>query len=104
VKIRGTCQNCGRDFFTQQVLASGGHCPNCGKPFQPHYTAVLAEALAQAEVAGTALEGALDKLAGMDPALVIHEETVLGEIRAHLAALRTDAEARAERAERAAAR
>ena len=47
MKIRGTCLNCGRDFLTQQVLDSGGHCWNCHKPYQPHYTAQLAESLEQ---------------------------------------------------------
>jgi predicted nucleic acid-binding Zn-ribbon protein len=104
VKIRGTCQNCGRDFLVQQVLDSGGHCPNCGKPFQPHYTAVLAEALQQAEAAGSALEGALEKLAGMEPNFVLDDETVLARIQTHLEELRTDARDRAERAAEAAAR
>ncbi|MFL5800055.1 MAG: hypothetical protein ACJ77A_19260 [Actinomycetota bacterium] len=104
MKIRGTCQNCGRDFFVQQVLDAGGHCWNCGKPYQPHYTAVLTEALEQAEAGGTALEGALEKLAGMEPNLVLDEETVLARIRAHLEELRTDARVRADRAAEAAAR
>ena len=96
MKIRGTCQNCGRDFLTQQALASGGHCWNCGNPYQPHYTAVFVEALQQAEIAGTALEGALEKLAGMEPAMVLDEEIVLAHIREHLAAIRTAGEAYAK--------
>jgi hypothetical protein len=72
----------------QQVLDSQGHCPWCGLAFQPHYTAVLAEALQQAEMAGNALEGALEKIAGIQPALVLDEESVLGEARAHLERLR----------------
>jgi hypothetical protein len=93
VKIRGTCLNCGRDFLTQQVLDSGGHCWNCHKPYQPHYTALLADSLQQAEVAGSVLETALEHLAGMDPAMVLHEDTILGEITAHLATLRAHADA-----------
>lgn len=104
MKIRGTCQNCGRDFFVRQVLDSGGHCPNCGKPFQTHYTAVLTEALEQAEAGGSALEGALEKLAGMAPNFVLDEETVVARIRAHLEEIRTDARVRADRAAEAAAR
>ncbi len=88
MKIRGTCQNCGRDFLVRQVLESQGHCPWCGKPFQPHYTAVLAEALAHAEAAGSSLENALEKIAGMGPSLVLDENSVLGEAQAHLAELR----------------
>ena len=88
MKIRGTCRRCGRDFLVQQVLESQGHCPWCGQPFQPQYTAVLVEALEQAEAAGNSLENALEKLAGMDPAMVIDEESVLGEATAHLERLR----------------
>jgi hypothetical protein len=88
VKIRGTCQNCGKDFFVQQVRQSGGHCPNCGLAFQPHYTAVLVEGLEIAEAAGSTLESALEKLAGMGPALVVDEQSVLGDVTAHLAELR----------------
>ena len=88
MKIRGTCRRCGRDFLVQQVLDSQGHCPWCGQAFQPQYTAVLVEALQQAEIAGNSLEVALEKLAGMDPALVLDEDSVLGEARAHLERLR----------------
>jgi hypothetical protein len=88
VKIRGTCRNCGRDFLVQQVVDSNGHCPWCGKAFQSHYTAVLVEALQQVEAAGSGLEGALEIIAGMDPALVLDEDTVLANARAHLERLR----------------
>jgi hypothetical protein len=88
VKIRGTCLMCGRDFLVQQILESQGHCPWCGRPFQPDYTAVLAEALQQAEAAGGSLENALEKMAGMEPALVLDEESVLGQAKAHLEHLR----------------
>lgn len=88
MKIRGTCLMCGRDFLVQQILDSQGHCPWCGRPFQPDYTAVLAEALQQAEAAGGSLENALEKIAGMEPALVLDEESVLGQAKAHLEHLR----------------
>ena len=88
MKIRGTCRRCGRDFLVQQVLESQCHCPWCGQPFQPQYTAVLAEALQQAEAAGSSLENALEKIAGMDPALVLDEASVLGQSHAHLERLR----------------
>jgi hypothetical protein len=84
MKIRLTCQNCGRDSLVRQVLDSQGHCPWCGKAFQPHYTAVLAEDLQLAEMAGTALEAALERIAGMDPALAFDEDSVLRRIRASL--------------------
>jgi hypothetical protein len=79
---------CGRDFLVQQILESQGHCPWCGRPFQPDYTAVLAEALQQAEAAGGSLENALEKIAGIEPALVLDEESVLGQAKAHLEHLR----------------
>ena len=88
MKIRGTCLMCGRDFLVQQILDSQGHCPSCGRPFQPDYTAVLAEALQQAELAGGSLENALEKIAGIEPALVLDEESVLGQAKAHLEHLR----------------
>ena len=101
MKIRGTCQNCGRDFLTQQVLATGGHCWNCAKPYQPHYTAVFVEAIAQAEIAGSSLEAALEKLAGMEAAIVLDGEAVLEPMRAHLEAIRAAGEARAKAVEAA---
>ena len=94
MKIRGTCQICGRDFLVQQVLDSGGHCWNCGNPYSPQYTAVLAQALEVAERAGGALEAALERIAGMRPMLVLHEDTVLAGIQASLAALREHADSR----------
>ena len=103
MKIRGTCLNCGRDFLIQQVLDSGGHCWNCHKPYQPHYTAVLAAALREAEVAGSVLEGALERLAGMDPAMVLEEDAILGGVTAQLARLRAHADAVESEAAREAA-
>jgi len=88
VKIKGTCQRCGREFLVRQVLDSQGHCPWCGRPFQPQYTAILTDALQQAEAAGGSLENALEKIAGIDPALVLDEDSVLGVSRAHLERLR----------------
>ena len=40
--------------------------------------------LQRAEVAGNALEGALDRIAGMEPNLVIDEDSVLERIRTSL--------------------
>jgi DNA repair exonuclease SbcCD ATPase subunit len=88
VKIRGTCQMCGRDFLAGEVLSSGGHCPSCGRPFSIHYNAVLAEALEQTEWAASSLENALERIAGMDPAFELDEEATLAGIRAHLEHLR----------------
>jgi hypothetical protein len=88
VKIKGTCRACNREFLVQQVLESQGHCPWCGKPFQPEYTAVLVDALELVEAAGNNLENALEKIAGMRPSLVIDEDTVLASIEASLDEIR----------------
>ena len=88
MKIKGTCQNCGRELLVAQLVDSQGHCPWCGLAFQPHYNAVLTEALQLAEAAGGNLENALEKVAGMDPALTLDEDSILAEIRAHLEELR----------------
>ena len=88
MKIKGTCGNCGREFFVQQLNESHGHCPWCGKPFQPDYTAVLVEGLELAESAGNTLEAALEKVAGMNPNFVLDEETVLSEIEQYLEQVR----------------
>ena len=88
MKVKGTCGRCGREFLVQQVLESQGHCPWCGKPFQPHYTAVLAEALKLVEDAGSTLENALEKIAGMKPVFVLDEDSILSEIEEHLAEIR----------------
>ena len=88
MKVRGTCQRCGREVLVQQVVDFGGHCPWCGRPFQAQYTAVLVESLREVEDAGNVLEDALERIAGMDPALVLDEESVLGRLRQHLLDLR----------------
>jgi hypothetical protein len=84
VKIKLTCQHCGRVVLVRQVVDNQGHCPWDGIAFQPNYTAVLVEDLQRAEVAGDALEGALERIAGYEPSFVIDEESLLGRIRAAL--------------------
>ena len=81
MKIKGTCRRCGREFLIEQVIQNGGQCPWDGKPFQPDYAAVLVDALREAENAGNTLENALEKLADLEPDLVLDKETVLAEIR-----------------------
>jgi hypothetical protein len=77
MKIKIFHDVCGREVLVQQILASEGHCPWDGKSFSRDYTAVLAEALEAAEIAGGALENALEKVADMHPAFRIEEQTVL---------------------------
>lgn len=88
MKIKGTCGRCGREFLAQQVIPSHGHCPWCGQAFSPDYTAVLAQALQQAEVAGNRLQDALEQLAALEPAMELDDETIVGPIRDALRAAR----------------
>lgn len=88
MKIKGTCSSCGREFLVEQVVAAGGHCPWCGQAFTRDYTANLVTALREGQVAGEVLEQALEQVAGMDPAFELEDESVLGDIRESLNALR----------------
>jgi hypothetical protein len=88
MKIKGTCGRCGREFLAQQVIESHGHCPWCGQPFNRDYTANLAQALQQAEVAGNRLQDALQQIAGMELAMELDDETILEPIRTELRAAR----------------
>jgi hypothetical protein len=84
VKIKLIHSVCGREVLVRQALESQGHCPWDGKAFNPDYTAILAEALEQAEEAGSVLENALEKIADMGPTFTVEERSVLGGIKANL--------------------
>ena len=89
MKIRGTCANCGREFLPEQVIGAGGHCPWCGKAFNRDYTALLVQALQQADRAGDLLEDALKDIASIEElAMDIDEESVLEPLREALAVIR----------------
>jgi hypothetical protein len=94
VKIKLVHDVCGREILVRQVLETGGHCPWDGLPFNKDYTAVLAEALETAERAGGALENALERIAGVRPALTIERESILRPLDAHLDELSTRSKAR----------
>jgi hypothetical protein len=79
VKIKGVHSVCGREVLVQQIVDNGGHCPWDGKPFNAEYTALLTDALARAEIAGTVLVEALEAIADMHGDLVLVEESVLAE-------------------------
>jgi hypothetical protein len=81
MKIKGTCGHCGREFLAGQVVEGHGHCPWCGKAFNRDYTAVLSNSLREAEAAGDLFQGALEQIAGMDLAMEVDEESVLGPLR-----------------------
>ena len=87
MKITVFHPECGRDVLVQQILSSQGHCPWDGKPFSPHYTAVLAESLGAAEIAGAALENALARITSMRPNLTIRQDSVLEPLREKMARL-----------------
>lgn len=84
MKIKVVHDVCGRESLVSQILASQGHCPWDGKAFNSDYTAVLAEALEAAELAGGTLENALEKIADMRPSFVIDESTVIGPLKFHV--------------------
>jgi hypothetical protein len=78
VKIKGTCKRCGRDFFFEQAVASGGRCPWDGEPFNADYAVVLVESMRAAEKVGSLLEQALDDIAALRPAFAIDASSVTG--------------------------
>jgi hypothetical protein len=84
VKLKVTHTLCGREVFVRQIVESAGHCPWDGKPFEKDYTAILAEALEQAEVAGGILENALEKISGMNPDMTIDPAAIMDPIAANL--------------------
>jgi hypothetical protein len=84
VKIKLFHDVCGREVLVQQVLESGGHCPWDGLAFTDEYTGVLVEALEAAEAAGGVLESALEKIAGIDAALALDRESILGPLSMQL--------------------
>jgi hypothetical protein len=85
VKITLYDRASGREFLVRQVIDAHGHNPWTGAPLSNEYTAVLAEGLEAVEIAGTALEAALDRIMGMSPDLRIEPETLLGPVRDRLA-------------------
>jgi hypothetical protein len=87
VKIRVVHTECDREVMVQQILDTGGHCPWDGKAFNKDYTAVLAEALEAAEGAGSVLENAMEKIAGMGPAFVFVPDSVLEEVEGSIGRL-----------------
>ncbi len=84
MKIKLYHDVCGREILVRQVLDTGGHCPWDGLPLSRDYTALLAESLESAEAAGGVLENALEKIAGMRPALTIDRDSILGPLGEHL--------------------
>lgn len=88
MKIKGTCKRDDREFMVEQVVALGGECPWDGQPFNADYAAVLVESLREAERLGTEFERALERVASLNPAFVLDEGSVLGEVETQLARLK----------------
>lgn len=88
MKIKGVHSVCGREVLVQQIVDNGGHCPWDGEPFNAEYTALLTDALARAEIAGTVLVEALEAVADMHGDLVLVENSVLAEQAAVLERIR----------------
>jgi hypothetical protein len=88
VKIKGTCKRDGRELLAELIVGTGGDCPWDGEPFTADYAVTLVDALRDAEDAGTRLERALQTVADLRPAFTLDDESVLGDLRKHLARLR----------------
>ncbi|MGH2692561.1 MAG: hypothetical protein ACRDHM_08680 [Actinomycetota bacterium] len=89
MKIKGTCQNCGREVLVQQIVDAGGHCPWCGIAFNKDYTSMIVKALQQAEESGERFHGALEQVADIeDLGLTLDPESVVGPLREALRTMR----------------
>ncbi|HCP61181.1 MAG TPA: hypothetical protein DIU14_01735 [Actinobacteria bacterium] len=84
MKLKVFHDECGRESLVQQIIDTQGHCPWDGRPFNSDYNAMFVELLERAELAGTALESALDELAGMDRGagrFWLSEDSLLGDLK-----------------------
>jgi hypothetical protein len=82
VKIKVMHTECGREVLVHQILESQGHCPWDGKPLSAQYTAVLAEALAAAEIAGGALVHALERATMTGDGMTVQQDSVIAPVLA----------------------
>jgi hypothetical protein len=87
VKIKGTCKRCGRDFYLEQAIATGGRCPWDGAPFNADYAVVLVESMRAAVEADARLEQALQDIAAMRPAFTLDPSSVTSGVRSSIAEL-----------------
>lgn len=83
----------GREFLVRQVVDSHGHNPWTGRPLSNEYTAILAEGLEAVEIAGSALQDALDRIIGMAPDLMIETDSLIGPLRERVDRLNAGAQA-----------
>ena len=81
MKIKGTLQ-AGRSRVPGRTgRGARRECPWDGQPFNADYAVVLVESLREAERLGTELERALERVASLNPAFVLDEESVLAPSR-----------------------
>jgi hypothetical protein len=83
MKIRATCDTCGRDFLLAQIGPESdapGRCPFCGARFARHYSTVLVDAVRDAEVATANFIHALRRLQSMETGFDIHLEGLLKDL------------------------
>src|SRR5262249_29688743 len=95
VKITLYDRESGREFLVRQVVDSHGHNRWTGRPLSNEYTAILAEGLEAVEIAGSALQDALDRIIGMAPDLMIEPDTLIGPLRERVERLNAGAPATA---------
>lgn len=90
MRLEAHCNTCGRTFLLSQIGADSdapGRCPFCGARFARHYTSVLVEAVAEAEVAAANFVRVLGRLQGMETGFDIDIEGALrsvgDQVRSH---------------------
>jgi len=69
---------CDKDLLLEQLVDSGGRCPNCGEAMQKDYAAVLVDTIGAAQNAGNMFENALEKMAELKPKFRIQKTSALG--------------------------
>ncbi len=87
MRIKATCETCGRDFLLSQIAAdsdSAGRCPFCGTRFGRHYSTVLIEAVEEAEGASARFVHAINRLHGMQAGFRVDVASFLEDVGEHV--------------------
>ncbi len=87
MKIKATCQTCGREFYLSQIGPDSdapGRCPFCGARFARHYSTILVDAVREAEATGSKFVHALGRLESLKTGFDIDVEGVLEELAGQL--------------------
>ncbi len=83
MKVQAVCDTCERDFLLSQIGPDSdtpGRCPFCGARFARHYSTVLVEAVADAEVTADHFVQALGRLQAMETGFDINIEKLLEDL------------------------